>query len=970
MVSMRSASFRRLVTNDDDSWGSVAMKRFITCCALLGLVVLTACSGDSPSPRPLPTPAPDTWAISSLTVDNANPYINVGVYVTATVTKNGSAAPDGTAVEFIASNAITGNDTGFFVAYNSPRAQVATEGGSVTVLFAAETPGTRNIQVRVVDAVRQVSITYRDHDPSDTLQIVMPLLPNHGDRFGGEQVTLRGKGIVPPAEVTFILRSPVDGEVNGDEFEAVTVAVDPSEPLSADGSITIQTPEATTILDGTFQTTQGGQTVTVNRLCASYEVDITVEVGVGTSGYQTATYQEVFTYDEVADPICDPALQPECPVAPEIYLVVPDHGASAGGEQVTILGREFGTYWDDDAREFRIQTVDSVQVDFIAPGRTLRGVDPVVSPDGHQITVTTPRYGAVPLSDDVIADVKVTSLVERAQRCRDDDPELSDIKTEAFVFNADVPTPEILAVAPTAGPLDGGTVVTIFGHGFQFPLQVMFGNLEAIVNEVNDDTSVADNDTIICVTPDYSTQAVTPPVAVDVEVTNVNSGLNATLAGGFTYGANLFISGNTPTRGGRGTVVTIYGNGFEDPLQVDFLGAGTIRLETVAVSGTEVIVRFPDDETPECQDSTSGFRVTITDLPPEQGVVEGGSFTYLGMNPIVISVVPAIVEETLGGDGVSPSEITIYGQRFEENLLVKIGNNDGDPTNDSIIQAQDLEWVSDTIVVVHQLPAPNDLLLIWDTAACLAPGGAIGQQRVPTPVDVTVANIPGECSDTLPGGLVYEPEDTTCYVRVVPSVTVQGAFDATPHGLLSNVVDVVVSNPSGTAELVIDNFSLSGAFEFEGGGTTQGGVTLIANGTATLRVVFHPVENNNLSQNGTLVTFYIDPTVSYPAILETDFSGVELGVEIDGVLTLDVPAAGVTYTFDNLGDVANWTAATTGNFSVSPTSGGPMTVLTGSDTVTVVLTGAAGDLGTLTITATDPDNPGESDTLEVALTGI
>ena len=350
------------------------MKRFITCCALLGLVVLTACSGDSPSPRPLPTPAPDTWAIPSLTVDNADPYVNVGVYITATVTKNGGPAPDGTAVEFIATGGSVANETGFFVAFNSPQAIVATEGGQATILFVASTPGPVAFRVRVVDAVRtDLTVTYREPSTPDLLQITS-IQPGVGSRLGGEEVVITGTAIIPPIEVFFI--------VAGQTYQADILEWQASTPsLSDPGTITVRTPVIEGIMDDP---------------CHEYWADVSVRVGIGTGNAQSTVVIGGFLF-LVEDALCDPPTEPECPVAPEIYQVVPEHGASAGGEQITILGRYFGMYWDATAEEFRYQAVGSVQVDFITPTRTLRGIDPVVSPDGHQITVTTPRYGAVPL---------------------------------------------------------------------------------------------------------------------------------------------------------------------------------------------------------------------------------------------------------------------------------------------------------------------------------------------------------------------------------------------------------------------------------------------------------------------------------------------------------------------------------------------------------------------------------------------
>ena len=48
-------------------------------------------------------------------------------------------------------------------------------------------------------------------------------------------------------------------------------------------------------------------------------------------------------------------------------------------------------------------------------------------------------------------------------------------KNDIFIVKSDVAVPEITGVSPTAGPFDGGTLVTITGHGFELPVQVHFG---------------------------------------------------------------------------------------------------------------------------------------------------------------------------------------------------------------------------------------------------------------------------------------------------------------------------------------------------------------------------------------------------------------------------------------------------------------------------------------------------------------
>ena len=165
-----------------------------------------------------------------------------------------------------------------------------------------------------------------------------------------------------------------------------------------------------------------------------------------------------------------------------------------------------------------------------------------------------------------------------------------------LIVLADNPTPEIASISPVAGPLDGGTLVTIFGSGFQVPMQVWFGDLTALDVNVFNDTTPADQDRITCVTPDYSQQGQLPPIFVPVRVTNLQTGNNDTADQNFRYGDILYVGQANPTEGQIGDLLTLYGAGFEDPLTVWF--AGDIEFDVISVTGTEITLRSPPDLPP------------------------------------------------------------------------------------------------------------------------------------------------------------------------------------------------------------------------------------------------------------------------------------------------------------------------------------------------------------------------------------
>ena len=257
-----------------------------------GCVALAGCSGDSPSPSN-PTPPggnQSTWAITALTVSNSQPYVDTAVVVTATVTKDGNPAPDGTTVEFTSP---PGSAEG--------AQQVATSGGQASTGISSETAGTYSIRARVNTVSRTVSVTFVDRHQSDVFSLIPPLMPDHGAYDGQEQVLIRGKAIAAPAEVDFIVGSTT--------YPAVVVSVQESAPIESEGSITIRTPAITDV----DRTTSSSATVVVR-------------VGVGTSNPQTAQLPAGFTY------LAETALWILQPFEPNT-------GSYEGSESITLRGR-------------------------------------------------------------------------------------------------------------------------------------------------------------------------------------------------------------------------------------------------------------------------------------------------------------------------------------------------------------------------------------------------------------------------------------------------------------------------------------------------------------------------------------------------------------------------------------------------------------------------------------------------------
>jgi hypothetical protein len=168
---------------------------------------------------------------------------------------------------------------------------------------------------------------------------------------------------------------------------------------------------------------------------------------------------------------------------PTVSSVAPASGPTTGGTAVTITGGNFATG----------ATVS-------LGGSAATGVSVVNS---TTITATTPAHAAGAVS------VTVTNADAQSG-------------TLASGFTYTVPAPTVTGVAPSSGPIAGGTAVTITGANFVTGATVSLGGSAAT------GVSVVNSTTITATTPAHVAGA------VSVTVTNADT-QTGTLASGFTY---------------------------------------------------------------------------------------------------------------------------------------------------------------------------------------------------------------------------------------------------------------------------------------------------------------------------------------------------------------------------------------------------------------------------------------------------
>jgi len=231
--------------------------------------------------------------------------------------------------------------------------------------------------------------------------------------------------------------------------------------------------------------------------------------------------------------------------------------------------------------------------------------------------------------------------------------------------------------------------------------------------------------------------------------------------------------------------VIIYGSGFEDPLQV-FLG--NELMELISVSGTELVVKIPDDLGTQCAPTPGSFRVVLLESGLE---ASGGNFTIQGNRPTVLSVSPIILQELEFGD-VSPDDVTIIGQQFSEEVLVSVGQY--------VMPSADVDRVSESAIDVQNIPDTGLLGVNWTTTGCVTDDGYDGTVIAPTSVSVTVTNFPGNCPNTLEGAIVIEPYiDPLLPDACVPSPDITATLSS------SNFGDITAGSCSTPATLTISN---------------------------------------------------------------------------------------------------------------------------------------------------------------------
>ncbi|MBI4569978.1 MAG: IPT/TIG domain-containing protein [Planctomycetes bacterium] len=329
--------------------------------------------------------------------------------------------------------------------------------------------------------------------------------------------------------------------------------------------------------------------------------------------------------------------------------VAPNSGSVAGGTSVTLTGTGFTTPTDTSV---------------LFGGRSAVGVQ-VTS--ATQMVVVSPA-GAAAGAVDVVALNSLGSATAAGGF--------------TYIATAAAAAPTITSIAPAAGFLGGGTVVTITGTNFTTTADtvVLFGGRAAAGAVVSSATSIT------AVTPAGAAAG-----AVDVRVANAAG--DVTSAGAFTY-TPVTLTGVAPVSGRLtgGNTLTLTGTGFTTAsgtsVTIGGRAAGGVTVASItsmtvvapsaaAAGAVDVVVSNVNGTATLAGGYTYAAGVTVTSVLPSTGPIQGGltvtvtgtgftsavdtviSFASAGAGAITVSSATKMTCKVPQGSGLGAVNVTV-----------------------------------------------------------------------------------------------------------------------------------------------------------------------------------------------------------------------------------------------------------------------------------------------------------------------
>ena len=499
-------------------------------------------------------------------------------------------------------------------------------------------------------------------------------------------------------------------------------------------------------------TTSTGITVTMDgNQVLNYSTSLPPSVFIGFTG-GTGGFNDIHRVQNVT-------ITSAQPTGPTVSSISPTSGPAGGGTSVTITGTAF---------------TGATVVKFANTAGTGITVNSSTS-----ITATSPAGSGT-------VDIKVTTPGGTS----------SAWSADRFTY---IPIPTISAVSPSAGPLVGGTSVTITGKNFTGASAVSFATASASFT-VNSSTSITTS---------------SPPGAgtVDIKVTTPGGTSSTKAADRFTYDAAPTVASVSPKSGpaAGGTSVSVTGTNFTGATAVKFGGSTAVTFKVN--SSSSITATSP---------AGSGVVDLIVTAPGGSSATSAADqFSYQGSSPPTVTSVSPSAGPLAGG-----TSVTVTGANFTGATAVKFGGSTAMTfkVNSSSSITATSPAGSGTVDVTVATPGGTSSTSAADQFSYIA---------APTVTSVSPASGPagGGTSVSVTGANFTGATAVTFGATAASSFTVNSASSITttsPAG--SNEVDLIVTTPGGSsATSAADQFtyiaaptvtSVSPASGPAGGGTS------------------------------------------------------------------------------------------------------------------------------------------------------
>lgn len=611
-----------------------------------------------------------------------------------------------------------------------------------------------------------------------------------------------GSGTPPPTSATIVLAA-----------SNLTPVIRSTSTITA-----TVTQGGTAVPNGTaveFETTRGTflDTATATTIRTTTNGVATATLTSGSPGLARVTARvnnaaQTIDINFLAEPVVPPVPPP---LVTSITSVTPGTANPQGGETITIRGTNFNQ-----------------------PLRVFFGDRPAVilSSTSTEIRVLAPQISLGPTEQFREVQILVISESETPAEQRA-------VAPSPFRYEVPILTPVIRDVAPSSGPNEGNTRITIFGEGFQRPLRAFFGTSGSAGGSLTDQVELE----IVDVTFDRVI-AMTPPALglgfplqnrqVTLRVLNQGSGTDAVMANAYRYGPGMQITAVGPTAGSAlgGTRVRIDGWGFDEPVAVTIGGIGA---SPVDVSGTQIIATTGRPVITSCDAVISG-PIGVTNVEDGNSAIATGiDFDFIVPKAQIVSVSP-----TSGNPGTVITVVVVGTSGFGTFQL-----------GDQRVNATRTSYNSSTETAQFTFTIPSNLE--FDADDC-------GE---PSLFDLSFEDSATTCEDTLTRAisiappavarLFVEPDDralefagqlgTAIPAQTVTvtntgttTLTITGAGPATPNPPFSSTAISSTSIAACESAVISVSFTPTVAGTFQGSlpiSSNGGSINILLTGTAT-----------------------------------------------------------------------------------------------------------------------------------------